>query len=393
MTRTIDDIMADMDAITNASEGRTMTDDEISRYQNFEVELAKATTSQEIRARQKAYNTPVREHTGIAPAVDDTHEQAFLAYLRTGQPNSDLIHVTNSQSVGIGTEGGYLVPTTFRQKIVEKILAYGGFAAVVDNFNTTNGGPVTWVTMDDTANQGEITPENSQFQGGADLVFGEAQLGAYKYTSTGAGNDPLRVSVELLQDSAFNIEALVTRAMGTRIARKQAQHWITGTGVGQPLGVVAPSVTADVVLDAADTITYAQLLEMEELLDPGYEANARWVMSKKTWTAVKALVDGAQRPLILPQAQSGIAGRPPKELLGYPVTIDQGMPDYTVANAKFAILGDTIEAYVIRRVSNMAVVVNPYTRANFGQVEFTAWERADGTIQNRNAYKVMANAA
>ena len=46
---------------------------------------------------------------------------------------------------------------------------------------------------------------------------------------------------------------------------------------------------------------------------------------------------------------------------------------------------------MIRRVTNLTVVVNPYTRANFGQVEYTAWERADGIVQNRNAYVVLAN--
>jgi HK97 family phage major capsid protein len=392
MIRTIDDVMADMDAITNASEGRAMTDEEITNYQNLEAELNQLNKSDQIRARQKAYNTPVREHTGVATKVDDTHERAFLAYLRSGQPNTDLIEVSNSQGVGVGSEGGYLVPTTFRQKIVEKVLSFGGLASVVDSFNTSSGGPVTWVTMDDTANEGAITPENEQFQGGADLVFGEAQLGAYKYTSTGAGNDPLRVSVELLQDSAFNVEALVTKAMGIRIARKQAKDWVLGTGVMQPKGIL--STTADETLTTLNTLTYADLLAVEEGLDEAYEANARWVMNKTTWIAMKALEDGNDRPLILPQAQSGIAGRPPKELLGYPVTIDPAFPSYnSAASAKFAILGDTVEAYVIRRVSNMAVVVNPYTRANYGQVEFTAWERADGTIQNRNAYRVLANHA
>jgi len=37
------------------------------------------------------------------------------------------------------------------------------------------------------------------------------------------------------------------------------------------------------------------------------------------------------------------------------------------------------------------VVVNPYTRMNNGQVEYVAWERADGNVQNRAAYAVLAN--
>jgi predicted phage gp36 major capsid-like protein len=50
--------------------------------------------------------------------------------------------------------------------------------------------------------------------------------------------------------------------------------------------------------------------------------------------------------------------------------------------------------YVIRRVANLVVMVNPYSSASSGQVEFTAWERADGNVQNRAAYSLAAaNAA
>ena len=59
-------------------------------------------------------------------------------------------------------------------------------------------------------------------------------------------------------------------------------------------------------------------------------------------------------------------------------------------DTNFAILGDLREGYVIRRVAPLTVVVNPWTRANHGEVEFIAYERADGTIQNRKAYSVLA---
>ena len=89
-----------------------------------------------------------------------------------------------------------------------------------------------------------------------------------------------------------------------------------------------------------------------------------------------------------------MGGRPVRELLGYPVVIDQGFPNSGTLNARWGVLGDLREAYTIRRVANFTMIVNPYTRANFGQVEYVAWERADGNIQNRKAYALaQANAA
>jgi HK97 family phage major capsid protein len=394
--RTTDDVVADLQAIVDSADGRSFSDDEVTRYEALERELDTVRTSTEIRARQNAYTTPVnagRVHVGV-PAADDGLDRAFEAYLRTGQPNADIagLRVTNAQGEGVSTAGGYTVPSGFRQKLVEVRKAFGGFASEVDSFSTDTGQPIEYPSLDDTSNTGDITAESAAVTSGDDLVFGTVTLGAYKYTSAGAGSNlPLRVPVELLQDSAFDIGALVARKLGERIARAQAPHWVTGTGVGQPKGIVAASLTSDRDLDTADTPDYEDLVEFQDLLDEAYDGSASWLMKRNTWAQLRLIVDTAGRPLIQSSTE-GIAGRPARMLLDRPVIIDEAMPTLSSAGDTYAIAyGDFREAYVIRRVSNLAVVVNPYTRAANGEVEYTAWERADGTIQNRSAYKILQN--
>lgn len=376
------------------SEARDLTDEEVDRCAELNTKIAAAKEREEVQKRSREFLAPTGAPAFLRTVGDDKAEmRAFEHYLRTGQQNSDLIR-TRAQSEAVGSEGGFLVPTEMRDRIVERMVAFGGFAPEAENMTTSTGAPLEWPTLDDTANVGAITPEGAQFTGGADLVFGTASLGAYKYTSNGASNEPLRVSVELLQDSNFDIVNLVTRALGTRIARAQAAHWVTGTGAGQPQGFAGSSITEDADVDVHDVVDYDDLLDLETLLDPAYEQNAKWVMSKATWNVVRSIVDGDQRPLIFDSAASGIAGRPAKQLLGYPVIIDQAMPGFPGAGDEhFIALGDWREAYVIRHVANLTIIVNPYTRANFGQVEYVAWERADGVVQNRNAYVLMANTA
>lgn len=393
---TTEDILAGLQGILDSAEGRSLTDDEATRYEALEGQLQAAQRTSQIRARNAAYNMPAPNqhlHYAAPSKVDDTLERAYVAYLRTGQPNQDItgLRVTNDQGVGTSTGGGYTVPPAFRQRLVEVMKAYGGLAAEVDSFDTGNGAPVEYPSLDDTSNQGDIVAEGSQPSTGADLTFGTVRLGSYRYDSVGPSGNPLRVSVELLQDSAFDVAALVARALGVRIARKQAAHWCTGTGVGQPLGIVASSLTSDNTLASSDTLSYQDFLDSEALLDPAYEQNAVWVMNKNAWSGVRGIVDTPGRPIILPQAVAGAGGGVPKELLGYRVVLDQGMPTYTDTGAYFAILGDLREAYVIRRVSDLAIVVNPYTRASYGQVEYTGWQRADGTVQNRSAYVITQN--
>ena len=392
--QTIEEILAALQAIIDGAEGRSLTDDEVTAYENLERDLATVRRTQELKARNAAYNriSPA-VHVGV-PKTDDGLDKAFEAYLRTGQPNADIsgLRVTNEQGVGTSAGGGYTVPPGFRQKLVEVRQAFGGLAAEVDGFSTETGQPIEYPSLDDTDNQGEITAENAQIADGADLVFGTVALGAYKYTAAGAGTGlPLRVPVELLQDSAFDITALVSRVLGTRIARKQAAHWVTGTGVGQPLGIVASSLTANRDLDTADTPDYEDLVDTQDLLDEAYESNAKWLMKKNTWSQLRLIVDLNGRPIVQSSIE-GIAGKPRRLLLGSEVVIDEGMPTLSSAGDTFAIAyGDFREAYVIRRVSNLVVVVNPYSRANFGQVEYSAWERADGNVQNRSAYIILQN--
>jgi len=394
---TIEEILAALQALIDQAvtpdtgEPRDLTEDEAARYEALEAKLAVARRSQEIRARQNAYQMPV-SGIGVVSAArqDDGLERAFDAYLRTGQGNQDIVQL-RAQGEGLSAAGGYLVPAGFRQKIVERMVAFGGFANEAEDFSTSDGRPIEYPTFDDTANSGTITAESGAFTGGADMAFGKVDLGAYKYTSAGANDSPLRVSVELLQDSAFDFRGLLTRAMGTRIARKQAPDFVTGTGVGQPQGILCSTLTADRELDTPDTPDYEDLVEFQDLLDEAYEPNAKWLMRKQTWSQLRLIVDTIGRP-ILQTLTDGIGGKPERRLLGAPVILDQAVPTLSSAGDTLCMAyGDFRESYVIRRVSNLVVMVDPYSRANYGEVQYTAWLRADAKIQNRNSYVILKN--
>jgi HK97 family phage major capsid protein len=397
--RTIEEITSAMTALVDGAANRSLTDDEVAQYEGMEKELKASQATEQIRTRNAAYNvvrTPAGVPSRVTPTQDgrDELDLAFANYLRTGVPNQDIagLRVTNAQGEGSTTAGGYLVPSGFRQKLVEVRKSFGGFAAETDSFDTGDGAPIEYPSVDDTANVGDITAESAAITSGNDLVFGTVTLGAYKYTSAGAGSNlPLRVPVELLQDSAFDVESLVARKLGERIARKQAAHWVTGTGSSQPKGILASSLTQDNDLDVADVIDYDDIMDTYDLLDAAYEPNAKWLMKKNTWSQIRGIVDLNGRPLVQ-DALSGISGTPEKRLLGFPVIIDEGTPTLSSAGITFPVaFGDFREAYVIRRVSSLVVVVNPYTRAANGEVEFSAWERADGNIQNRSAYVIVRN--
>jgi HK97 family phage major capsid protein len=389
---TAEEILAAMQALieTAQQEGdRDLTEDEQDRYQTLEAEYAAKVKSTEIQRRHAAYLTPVNGPVAARTTTADTDEaveRAFEVYLRTGVAQPELAQY-RAQSAGTNTAGGYTVPAGFRQKLVERMKQYGGIAENVEVLNTSEGNLLNYPTIDDTANVGEIVAEGGTFAAGADLVFGTRTLSAYKYMAGGAGNLPLKVSWELLQDSAFDVAGFVARALGTRIARLQAVHWATGTGTGQPQGIVTPITTSGTI----GTLGYGDLLATVNFLDPAYWPGAKWLMNQATWATIQGLTDTAGRPLIN-NATDGIGGTVGgASLLGFPVVIDQAMPS-KATGAKFLAFGDLREAYVIRRVKEVTLVTLTELYAANGQTGFMAWARADGAVQNPNAIVVRTGA-
>lgn len=386
----IEQILEKMQTLVTGAEAenRSLSEDEVTQYESLEDSLKAARKTQEIRKRQDAWVTPTATSGIVVPdgSRDDVLERAFGQYLRTGQVNQDLVELRAQGTTDAA--GGYTIPDGFRQKITETMAAFGGIESVAEVISTSTGSPLPWATVDDTANSGEIVAEHGTGAAGADITFGTKSLGAYKYMSFGASNLPLRVSVELLQDSAFNVEDFVARHLGTRIARAMAADFATGTGTNEPEGLMdkAGSVALET---SSGNLTYGKLLDLLHTVDPAYRVNGTWVMSDSVLKVVRSLEDGNNRPLLQP-ADAGIGQGFAGTLLGHPVVIDQGLAGLGDA-AKIMAFGDIRAAYVIRKVKDITLVVNPYSRAANGEVEFTAWARADALIQDSDAYAILTD--
>jgi HK97 family phage major capsid protein len=381
--RTIEELTALMSALVDGAANRSLTDEEVKRYEELETELKSVQASANIRARNAAYTT-VRTPAGVPSGrqAGDDGAAAIRDYLLTGR-------ITNAQSEGVPSQGGFLVPDSFRVKLVEKLKAFGGLASVADRYSTGTGNPVEWPTIDDTGNLGEIVAENGTFSAGADLVFGSNSLGSYSYATGGAGG-PVKVPRELIQDSAFDVESLIARLFATRIARIQAVHWISGTGVAQPLGLFTGRTP---VQNAANTgVTYDDLVAAIHSVDPAYRTNCRWLVNDLTLAVIEKLKDSSGNPIYRGRDANMALGLNESTLLGYPITIDQAVA--TIVNnsptVQWGAFGDFKSGYVIRDVKDVEILVNPYSSMANRQVEVSAWARADATQQDTNAYVTLA---
>ena len=385
------EILAAMSALTDAAaaEDRVLSDEEIATYEAAELELAAVNKTGELFARQAAYKTPIVGFPAVikpAPKGDEALDFAFTQYLRTGQRNADIAQLY-AQTEGTPSEGGYSVPDGFRAKLTERRVAYGGLLNAGEQLVTTDGRPLEWPSVDDTSSSAaDVAAEGAASAAGADIVFGTVTLGAYKYAATGTGNAPIKASVELLQDAMFDVAAFVARALGNRIRRKQAKDVLQGTGSGQPLGLMygtAGTIEAD-VLSGTTAQNLAALNNLVHALDQEYRQSASWIFNDTTAAAIEAMLDAAGRPILINSTQ-GIEGRISRPtLLGYPVIIDQASFNMDTNDVIGIAFGDWTEAYIVRHVRDVQVLVNPY--AVTGYVVYDAWARMDGKPQNAFAY-------
>lgn len=380
-------IEATLDQLMAASKGDLRGPD-LDRYEGFAAELQDRkrvdadvqSRIEQVKFRHDAIRGLIRKAPEAELFASDDYKEAFGRFLRTGDNN--IMEQFAGQSIaGSGAEGGYTVPQDFRNIIIETKKAYGGIQGVADSIETGDGRDLPWPTNDDTANSAAVATEGSAVgSGGADLVFAQEILQAFTYDATGASNNPLAVSKELLQDSAFDVEAFVGRKLGQRLGRKMAADYGNGTGSSQPFGLFAK--TPDTM---TATAMYPALVEHHFQVDQAYRdsGNCRWVLGDTILAKIWASTDTTKRPLYTPMDASGGQSAPSGMLLGYPVTLDQS----SASNVAF---GDIAQGFIIRNVRSIQVDVDPYTLIKSRQIAFHAWARTDSAVQDSAAYSVSS---
>ncbi|WP_420034698.1 phage major capsid protein [Streptomyces sp. cg28] len=348
--------------------------------------------SQVVQATQEADD---ERHGGPDKAA--AYADAYRAWMREGttELTSDQRSALRSgwvdgkelraAGVATGAAGGYTVPPEFRAQLVEAQKFYSSMRDVAEVITTQSGATLPWPTNDDTANVGAILAENTQVTE-QDVTFGTKDVDAYVYTSK-----LVRVSLQLLNDSAFNLEAWLAQVLGRRIGRAQNAHFTTGTGSSQPEGVQTNATIGKTGATGQTTsVTYDDAIDLIHSIDPAYRnsGRAQWMLADGTLAAFRKLKDGQNRPLWEPSVQVGV----PDGLLGYKYTINTDMPAMA-ANAKSVLFGDFYAGYLIRDVQDVQLLRLAERYADYLQVGFLAFSRSDGIPQDTAAYKAYRNSA
>ena len=356
-------------------------DADLTRFDR-EIDHAERERSLEARADVEV----VTPETAADATPEERYATAYDTYLRDGigsldAPDRDML-ASRAQSIGTDTAGGYLGPPGFWARIVESMEAYSNFAESANVLVTETGNTLEWPTSDDTSNKGQIIGENTQVSE-QDVTFGSKSLGSYTYTS-----NLIRVSNQLLQDAAFNVEEFLARKLGERLGRIQNDHWTTGTGSGQPDGVLV-GATSGLTTASATAITHDELIDLQHSVDPSYRGmNSQFMFNDTTLGALRKIVDGDGNLAWAP----GLVPGTPGTLLGTSYIINQSAPNMATGNVGAIAYGDFNSGYVIRQVRGVQIMRLAERYADYLQVGFLAYLRMDATKDDLGAYRVTTQA-
>ena len=342
---------------------------EIARMERLEAmdkEMSRA-TSTPLTAKP---DTP-KADTKIGRA-SDAYTKAFWNQMRS----SNVHEFRNELRIGSDTDGGYLVPDTFEKTLVDTLNDTLQFRKLAHTFRSASGShKIPVVTSHATASwvdEGDDIPETT-------ATFGQKTIGAHKLTAL------IKISDELLNDSAFDLEAYFRDEFVSRMAETEEDAFINGDGVGKPYGILHATEGADIGLTTtSDTkITADEIINLFYSLRAPYRHKAVWLLNDSTIAALRLLKDNNNQYIWQPGLKEG----EPDKLLGRPVYTSPFMPTIA-AGAKPIAFGDIKnywigdrEGITFRRLSELY--------AAKGQTGFLAIKRLDGRTVLPEGIKIL----
>jgi len=282
------------------------------------------------------------------------------------------------------SEGGYLVPFQLDPTVI--ITSDGSrnqirqvarqVVATGDVWNGVSAGAVTWRWAAEESAASDNAP-----------TFAQPTVTIHK------ADGFVPISLEALQDEA-NVTAEVGRLLAFGRDELEAAAFITGSGSGQPFGIVTAlnGTSSEVNAAADDTFAAGDVYNLDESLPARYRANAAWLAHRAVYNAVRQFDTSGGG-----QMWERIGAGQPAELLGRPALEAEDMASAWggagASNINILVYGD-FSNYVIADRIGMTVEFIPHifdATTNFpkGQRGWYAYYRVGADSVNDGAFRML----
>lgn len=347
----------------------------MERQQRLDAELAKP-------AAEAIVNAPAAEDIAKPKAgrASEEYKKAMLDAIRT-----DFRRVSNVMSEGVAADGGYLVPDEWDRRLIEgieeqNIMRRFGTAITTSGLHKINIAgtkpAAAWIDEGDSINF-------------SDATFSQISLDAHKLLVA------VKVTNELLSDSAFNLESYILTQFAQAIANAEEDAFLNGplttpTGAaGKPKGLFTtaaaqPTATADTAGNIeTSNISADDILSLVYSLKRPYRRRAVFIMNDSVISNIRKLKDENKSYMWQPSYQAD----EPDRLLGYPIYTSTYAPAVAPGAAVIA-FGD-MSYYNIGDRGTRTIQELRELYAGNDMTGYVMKERVDGVLVLPEAVRVL----
>lgn len=372
------------------AEKRDLLAEEEQKYEAIMADVDKLAKNIEREERMSAIETELNKSRGtliggkedpttgeqMDGRLSDEYRNAFWNAIRRGK-NALYADELRALQVGTDSEGGYLVPQEFEDTLIQGLTTQNIMRTLATVINTASDrnvpvvashGSATWL-----AEEGTFTE--------SDEAFSRVILGAHKVGTL------IKISEELLNDSAFNIEQYIMNEFTRRVGRAEEAAFVNGDGTGKPTGVIG-SANVGVTTAAGNAIISDEIIDLFHSLDRAYRDRATWLMADSTAKVLRKLKNTTTGDYLW---QPGLQAGQPDRILGRPIAISDDVPAISL-NAKVIAFGDFSYYWIADRQGTVFQRLNELYAVN-GQIGFRGYRRVDGKLILPEAIKVLQMAA
>lgn len=286
---------------------------------------------------------------------DEITPQMFRDELESGE---------GDVTVWINSPGGNVFAAAEIYTMLKENNIFRGMATVIRTSSGTRKIPIAEDTGEASwIDEGEEIPES-------DTTFGQTMLSAYKLGTM------IKISNELLNDSAFDLATYIARRFGVRMGNAEERAFITGDGVGKPLGLLAETGGAKVGVTAAqkDAVTFDEIFKLYYALKAPYRKKAQFLCNEALVLQLMTVKDNNGNYIWKPGLEIG----KPDTLLNRPLKTSAFMPEIK-GGSKVMAFGDYSYYWVADRQNRTFRRLNElYARTD--QVGFLTTQRVDGKL-------------
>jgi HK97 family phage major capsid protein len=207
-----------------------------------------------------------------------------------------------------------------------------------------------------------------------------------------------KVTQRLIDTASINIVDWMTSKVGEAFAADESAAFHTGDSINKPRGFLNyPQTTTKDATRAWGTVQTVNtgtsgafpasspgdvLIDLASALRAQYRRGAVWLMNQATAGVVQKFKDGQGNYLWANSVQVG----QPSSLLGYPVEIDEDMPDIGAGTTPIA-FGNIERAYTIIEMPGIRFLADPFSAKP--HVLLYNYRRVGGGLSNSEAVKLL----